>query len=100
MRRVLGLKREEVTELRQLCNEDFHDLYFSQIIFWLSNQGDLWHVWRRREMLKGFGSVNLRERDYIEDLGIDGTIIVKLTLKKISWIAFIWLMIRLSGGLL
>ena len=55
LRRVFGLKREEVTgELRQLRNEDFHDLYFSQIIFWLSNQGDVWLVWRRREMLKGF----------------------------------------------
>jgi len=34
---------------------------------------------------------------------IDGTIIVKVTLKKmhlISCIAFIWLMIRISGGLL
>jgi hypothetical protein len=36
----------------------------------------------------------------LEDLDIDGTIIVKLTLKKISWIAFIWLMMGLSGGLL
>jgi hypothetical protein len=33
-------------------------------------------------MLEGFWLVNLRERDYIEDLDIDGTIIVKLTLKK------------------
>jgi hypothetical protein len=78
LRRVFGLKREEVTgEPRQLRNEDFHDLYFSQTVFWLLNQGDVRHVWRRREMLKGFWSVNIRERDYIEDLGIDGMIIVK-----------------------
>ena len=36
LRSVFGLKREEVTgELRRLRNEDFHDWYFSQIIFWL-----------------------------------------------------------------
>ena len=39
-------------------------------------------MWRRREVLKGVWLVNLRERNYIEDLSIDGTIIVKLTLKK------------------
>jgi len=45
-----------------------------------SNQGeqDEWgmcHVWGRRNMHTGFWLVNLKERDNVEDLGMDGTVI-------------------------
>jgi hypothetical protein len=41
-----------------------------------------WHVWWRIKMLAGFWWVNLRERDCLVDLGVDGTIRVKCTLRE------------------
>jgi len=34
-----------------------------------------------REMYKGFWWANLKEKDHSEDLGIDGTLILRLILK-------------------
>jgi hypothetical protein len=40
LRKLFGPKSEEVTrELRQIHNEELHDLYSSPVIFGLSNQG-------------------------------------------------------------
>jgi len=43
----------------------------------------MWHVWETGELHTGFWwGGNLRERDHLEDLGIDGRIILKRIFKK------------------
>jgi hypothetical protein len=44
----------------------------------------------------------LKERDNLEDLSVDGTVIIKWTLKEhngMAWIGLIWLKTGKSGGL-
>jgi hypothetical protein len=51
----------------------------------------------------GFWWGNLRERDSLEHLGTDRTIILKLMLKKWDrrrWTGFVWLKTGITGGLL
>jgi hypothetical protein len=38
-----------------------------------------------RESMQGFGGGNLKERDRLKDLGADGRIILKYTLKRVEW---------------
>ena len=46
---------------------------------------DLWLVWQRTEMHTGFWMGRLKLKDLLEDLGINGKIILKMDLKKIEW---------------
>ena len=39
------------------------------------------HVWGKREMPRGFWRGNLKERDHMEDIGVD-RITIKWVLKK------------------
>jgi len=41
----------------------------------------MWHGWKTGGVHTGFGWWELRERDHLEDLLIDGRIILKLILK-------------------
>ena len=42
----------------------------------------MWHLWETLEVHAGFWWGNLRERDSLEDLPVDGSIILKWTLRK------------------
>jgi hypothetical protein len=42
------------------------------------------HVWGRREVRTGFWRGNLSERDQLEDIGVDGRIILKWIFKKLQ----------------
>ena len=81
--RIFGPKRDEVSEeWRKLHNEVFNDLYSSPNIVWvikwrrmrlvghvaLTGESRVVCTWFRRE--------NLRERDHLEDPGVDGRIIL------------------------
>jgi hypothetical protein len=57
----------------------------------------MYHIWRRGELHTEFWWGNLRERDHVEHLGIDGRIILKRILRE--WNGA-WLGIGRDGGLL
>jgi len=42
----------------------------------------MWHVWGRVRVYTGFWCRNLRERDYLEDPGVDGSIILRWIFRK------------------
>jgi hypothetical protein len=48
--------------------------------------GDILHAWKRREIHISFWLEGLKERDYFEDLGVDGRIILKWNLNRIGWL--------------
>jgi len=53
------------------------------------------------EVYTGFWWENLRERDYLEDTGVDGRIILRWIFRKWNvgtWTESIWLMIGTGGG--
>jgi len=57
----------------------------------------------RAEVCTGFWWENLKERDHLEDLGIDGRIKLRWIFKKWdvrAWTGSIWLRIGTGGGLL
>jgi hypothetical protein len=52
--------------------------------------------------MQGFGGGNLKEKDYIEDLDVDGRILNWIVKKQdgSAWTGLIWLGIWISGGML
>jgi hypothetical protein len=44
--------------------------------------GVLWYTWERREVHAEFWWGNLKEKDHLNDLGIDGRIVSKWVLGK------------------
>ena len=61
----------------------------------------MWHVCGRGEVYTGFWSGNLRERDHLEDPGVDGKIILRWIFGKWdvgAWTGSIWLRIGTGGG--
>jgi hypothetical protein len=78
-----GPKREEVAGgWKRPHNDELHNLYLRQISLGWSNQGGwdvrgIEHAWKRREMHTKFWSENLKGRDYSDDLGVEGKVILK-----------------------
>ena len=81
LRRIFGLKRDEVKgEWRKLQNKKLNDPYSSPNTAWVIKSRIMrWvgHVARmgRGAVYTGFWWGNPRERDYLEDPGVDGRII-------------------------
>jgi hypothetical protein len=77
--RIFGHKREEVAGgWRRLHNEELHKLYASpNIIRVVKSRRMRWvdHVARMGKMHAIFWLEDLKGRDHLEDLGVDGKII-------------------------
>jgi len=61
----------------------------------------MYHVWGRVEMCTGFWWGNLRERDYLENSGVDGRIILRWIFRKWdvrAWTGSIWFRIWIGDG--
>ena len=92
LRVVLGPKRDEVTgEWRKLHTEEPDDHYIIRVFkSRIMRRAGVLHVcWT------GFWWGNPRERDHLEDIGVDGRIILNG-----SSIRGMWLRIGTGGGLL
>jgi hypothetical protein len=42
----------------------------------------MWHVWETGDVHKGFWCGNLRERGHLEDMDVDGKLIINWIFKK------------------
>jgi hypothetical protein len=108
LRRIFGPQRDEVTgEWRKLHNEELNDLYFSPNISQVIKSRIRWagHVasMGREEMFTGFWCRYLRERDHLEDPGVDDGIVLKWIFRAWdvgAWSGLIYLRIEKGGGLL
>ena len=107
LKRIFGTKMDVVTgEWRKIHNEELNDTYCSPIIFrviksrrmrWaghVARMGDRRGVYR---VLVG----NLRERNHLEDPGVDGRMILRWIFRKWDvgvWTGTSWLRIGTGGG--
>ena len=62
----------------------------------------MWHVWGEvRNVYRVLIGGNMRERDHLEDPGVDGRIILRWVVRKWdvrAWTGLIWLRIWTGGG--
>jgi len=61
------------------------------------------NVWGEEKFIHELWGTNLKERDHLDDLSLDGNIILKRIFKKSLWMAwtvFVWFWIGSSGGLM
>jgi hypothetical protein len=91
LKKLFGPKGDKGTvEWRKLRSEELYDLYFlSNIIQVIISRimrlvGHVVHMGRGGEHA-GCWCGNLREREYLKDLGLDGRIILKWMFKKWVW---------------
>jgi hypothetical protein len=62
-----------------------------QILLGRSNQGEragrgMWHAWERGQTCTGFWWESPKEKDHLEDEGVDGKMGSKWTLGGVEWI--------------
>jgi hypothetical protein len=93
VRRIFGPKRDEVTgEWRKIQSEGLHVFYSSpNVIRQMKSRrmrwgGGMWYEWERRENCTRFWWETPKERDILQDRGVDGTM-------ESEWIEG-----RLAGG--
>jgi hypothetical protein len=92
LRRIFGPKRDEVTgERRKLHSEELHILYSSpNIIRQMKSRRmgckDMWHAWERSGTCTGFLWKIQKERNHLEDQGLD------------ERMGSEWILGRLAGG--
>ena len=107
LRRIFGPKKDEVTgEWRKLHTEERNDPYSSPNIVWVIKSRRMrWvqHVacMGRGEAHTGFWWGNLKERDHLENPGVDGKIISRWIFRKWdvgAWTGSIWLRTGTDGG--
>jgi len=78
--RIFGPKRDEITGKRKkLHTEKLYNLYPSPNVIRVIKSRPIWegHIARmgRGEVRTGFWWGNMRERDHLEDTGVDGRVI-------------------------
>ena len=57
----------------------------------------MWHVWDKGEVSTRISWRELREREHLEGIGVNGKIILKYTFKrwdKEAWIGLLWLRVK------
>ena len=100
--RIFGPKRDEVTgEWRKLNIVELNDMYWSLNIIWVKySRRMIWegHVVCTGERHTGFSYRNLRERAHMEDLVIEGNLILRRIFAKRTGSS--WLIIGTDVGYL
>jgi hypothetical protein len=82
MGRIFGPMKDEVTgEWRKLHNEEYNNMYCSPIIIRVIKPRRI--KWTgRAKMYTRFWWGELRERDHLEDPGVDGRVILRWVFRK------------------
>ena len=81
LRKIFGPKRDEVTSEWRKLHYDLSDLYSSPNQLEKNEMGGACSTYGR-EAHTGFWWGNLRERDHLKDLGVDGVIILRWIFRK------------------
>jgi hypothetical protein len=51
----------------------------------------MWHVWEKGEVHTGFWWGDLTERGHLEDLGVDGNVMLNMDLQEVGWGGMDWI---------